>query len=366
MGVGAKASTPINSYKEENRPQKQLRQTNNANQGIPFDNTITPSTLNARYYYQLNTTGNYTPDQDHPAYLNALKYTWGETQATTMLVKGQIIDHNLIVGDLRTSTKYGLAIPYVNQPTHETSSLICLQITPYNYITEENTTIHLQFKESLDNWTSDYSNTINMNVNILNSTIDQWQQYIDIQNYAPKNNNWNIYQTLISGVYGTNYQRQERNYQFEVNNQTETNTFYDISVDINIDSSKTNYVYVYMEPTYTIGANVEDPYLTLYNSQAGQDVTGEYTNLFTGGKWPSPYRSIELSGYYIVPPTNYEVIDIPGMMWEILSMPFAFISTAFNLTLFPGTPYQVNISNLVLMVFGVLVFIFIFKLLLNK
>lgn len=61
-----------------------------------------------------------------------------------------------------------------------------------------------------------------------------------------------------------------------------------------------------------------------------------------------------------------EIVDIPGIMWQILSMPFTFISTAFNLTLFPGTPYQVNISNLLLTVFGVLVFVFIFKLILKK
>lgn len=61
-----------------------------------------------------------------------------------------------------------------------------------------------------------------------------------------------------------------------------------------------------------------------------------------------------------------EVIDIPGLMFDILSMPFTFISTAFNLTLFPGTRYQINISNLVLTIFGILVFIFILKLVLKK
>ena len=70
---------------------------------------------------------------------------------------------------------------------------------------------------------------------------------------------------------------------------------------------------------------------------------------------PSPY----ITGMYIRGNINYEVIDIPGLMWEILSMPFAFISTAFNLTLFPNTPYQVNVSNLILMIFGILVVIFI-------
>lgn len=57
----------------------------------------------------------------------------------------------------------------------------------------------------------------------------------------------------------------------------------------------------------------------------------------------------------------YEVIDIPGLMFHVLTMPFTFISMAFNLTLFPYTPYQINISNLFLTIIGLLVFIFIIK-----
>ena len=66
-------------------------------------------------------------------------------------------------------------------------------------------------------------------------------------------------------------------------------------------------------------------------------------------------------GEYVIPADNYEVIDLPGLMWVILTLPFSFISTAFNLTLFPGTPYQVNISQLFLVVIGLLIFIWIIK-----
>lgn len=61
-----------------------------------------------------------------------------------------------------------------------------------------------------------------------------------------------------------------------------------------------------------------------------------------------------------------EVIDLPGLMWEILSMPFSFMSTAFNLTLFPGTAYQVNISQLLLTIIGILIFIFIIKIIAGR
>lgn len=61
----------------------------------------------------------------------------------------------------------------------------------------------------------------------------------------------------------------------------------------------------------------------------------------------------------VVGSTTQEVVDIPGLIFNVLIMPFSFYSTAFNLTLFPGTPYAVNISNLVLSLLGVLIFIFI-------
>lgn len=45
---------------------------------------------------------------------------------------------------------------------------------------------------------------------------------------------------------------------------------------------------------------------------------------------------------------EYEVLDIPGLLFQILGMPFAWISTAFNLTIFSGTPYAINISRLIM------------------
>lgn len=56
---------------------------------------------------------------------------------------------------------------------------------------------------------------------------------------------------------------------------------------------------------------------------------------------------------------DYEVVDIPGLLFEIIAMPFAFISQAFNFTLFPGTIYAINVSHVVLglLVAGILIFI---------
>lgn len=56
-----------------------------------------------------------------------------------------------------------------------------------------------------------------------------------------------------------------------------------------------------------------------------------------------------------------EIIDIPGLLFTILGMPFAFISQAFNLTIFPGTVYAVDLSHIFLALIGAGILIFIIK-----
>lgn len=62
-----------------------------------------------------------------------------------------------------------------------------------------------------------------------------------------------------------------------------------------------------------------------------------------------------------IPEGTTEIIDLPGLMFQILGMPFAFISQAFNLTLFAGTPYAVNVSNLIFFIIAGLIIIIIVK-----
>ena len=64
--------------------------------------------------------------------------------------------------------------------------------------------------------------------------------------------------------------------------------------------------------------------------------------------------------YYINNPT-YEVIDLPNVMLSILTMPFTFFSQAFNLTLFPNTPYALNIGHTILIIVGVIGTIYLIK-----
>ena len=64
--------------------------------------------------------------------------------------------------------------------------------------------------------------------------------------------------------------------------------------------------------------------------------------------------------YYINNPT-YEVIDLPNVMLSILTMPFTFFSQAFNLTLFPNTPYAINIGHTILIIVGVIGTIYLIR-----
>lgn len=66
-----------------------------------------------------------------------------------------------------------------------------------------------------------------------------------------------------------------------------------------------------------------------------------------------------ITGTNIIPEGTYEVVDIPGLMFEVIGMPFAFVSQAFNLTLFPGTPYQINIANLFLSIAAIFIFVWL-------
>lgn len=74
------------------------------------------------------------------------------------------------------------------------------------------------------------------------------------------------------------------------------------------------------------------------------------------------YTSIKVNYTYTrIVDMNYSVIDIPGLMFTILGMPFAWLSTAFDLTIFPGTPYAINLSHIFFAVIGALILIVILK-----
>lgn len=60
-----------------------------------------------------------------------------------------------------------------------------------------------------------------------------------------------------------------------------------------------------------------------------------------------------------------EIIDIPSIMLLILTLPFSFLSQAFDLTLFPGTQYAFNVADIILTIIGAIIIFYIIKLIIK-
>jgi hypothetical protein len=162
-------------------------------------------------------------------------------------------------------------------------------------------------------------------------------------------------ETLIKNpLMGYKYTKKEEI--ITLNQSTEENPTWpsqDTITTYELENNKTNYVlnFYYLDPTI----------------QSGQTPSNDLAQFYVKNKYLLiSYNNITMEGNFIPPVSNYEVIDIPNFIFTILTLPFSFISVAFNLTLFPGTMYQINLANLFLAIIGILVFIFVIGLLIKK
>lgn len=131
----------------------------------------------------------------------------------------------------------------------------------------------------------------------------------------------------------------------------------------NILSNPYRYIYYYveMESGDLAGTNLLE-----IQPQPNQEenATKIKNNTINGMAWA--YNTKIVTNYTPVTIVNYEEIDISNLLWEILTMPFTFFATAFNLTLFANTPFEFNIAELLLSLFAALIFIWIIKKFLHK
>lgn len=79
------------------------------------------------------------------------------------------------------------------------------------------------------------------------------------------------------------------------------------------------------------------------------------------GEYVENYENI-LTAYRELLDTNNGAIDIKGIMFDTLSMPFVFINKAFDITLFSGTAFAINIANLIKDILALLAILFLFGL----
>ena len=148
--------------------------------------------------------------------------------------------------------------------------------------------------------------------------------------------------------------------------------YYDILNHVLIDENLTTIE----EENDTYTSVADEVYLT-YNHQYKQylyfELTLNYNNL------PQELRNnlrnnlnivseINLRQNYRIelPNNTYEVIDLAGLMFTILGMPFAWFSTAFNFTIFAGTPYAINIGEILLSLIAVMIGLIIIRIVIKR
>lgn len=216
-------------------------------------------------------------------------------------------------------------------------SLYIMQITPYVPVENTSANISIEFEMYVDHpYNQVYGGQYIFNYAITTTDVSG---LINMQNWTGTNYNWDV-----EALLGSNWSQHQNTILFNDDTQ-------------NVE-------------TYTLSYNGE--YETIYVIVLIEQYMYFMWDGNIGLSNPPSEGWLELNlptatlGFSYTDTVVYEVIDLPGMLLSIVTMPFTFISTAFNLTIFPGTPYQVNLSNLFMTIFAVLVFTFLLKVILGK
>ncbi len=257
-----------------------------------------------------------------------------------------------INGNANIQSKYDLEDEYLwiktnNGSGHYTSLLYYFEIDTTKYI--ENAKIDLDFYISMVS--EGATQTLTINYITWHSTSSIVGNYMQQQtnNYVNPEFNYNLIQTLVKGNLTTAFTTTNGT-QMNVHEHTTAN----LTTNYNLVSGLTNYIVIYIEPW--IRVNTITP--TEYPYQ--NDTSQEWANI------TNVSNMISLNGSYDNTQIVQEIVDIPGLVFQIITLPFTFISMAFNLTLFPGTQYMVNISQLILTIIGIVIMIYILKKLVFK
>lgn len=211
---------------------------------------------------------------------------------------------------------------------YETSALIITEITTYSGIT--NNTIDYEISLLNNNNITD-DREIDVNI-IQYKTNNDLSKFINQTNYAIFNKQLHLF-TDITNNYSYAQTKNINNYTLD--------TYTNITTNIQLNNIWKTYMITYVK---WIDTTTE----ILALGSMGLDIdlitmdTGEiFGSVYTGG--------------------NYEVVDIPTLMFTILTLPFSFITQAFNITLFPNTPYSINIGNLFLSIVAIILLMWLLQ-----
>lgn len=371
MGVGYNP-TPIasgvkytqNNNKKTEQPTIYKNYENNNLQPVNFEiHANTEKMTNQGYWFQSIAEDNY-----------AIKTVVTKQEKTGYTNVGMLNTWTYQVNCLEFTTQnptttsqayYPIETLYLQNPTTydhlSTFTYSAIQLVPYQE--QFNTNIDFTISIYLDSFRTIDADAefmwydIYTNPRLFSSAQDYWNRYLDLSNWATSETVYqDIYNELNTPTSGVNKAESNGIVRYNTDGTPQTtgdyrNNRYE-TLQINVVPNRTNYFFLFMKATLITPTPINSNYLAT-NPKLETETNKGTTTFFYW--FPEPF----VNGQYYPVAINYEVVDIPGLMWEILSMPFAFISTAFNLTLFPNTPYQINISNLVLMIFGILVVVFI-------
>lgn len=239
---------------------------------------------------------------------------------------------------------------------YTTTTMLVLQITTYNYNVGTKITIRNTLNVG-NTSTSDGTTTFTVNnrrfLKQVYTTTQDWSGYINkqLQIHGAEN-----IRSDIEDVNNNFYYVKEQTLTNIINVASDQGYVQNDETELHLEPKTTNYVVIEYIPLAS--ETITDNQGTRTNQDEQIIVLPDNTGI--------TQSNYTVTGSNVIPDNGgYEVIDIPGIMWQILTMPFAFVSQAFNLTLFPGTPYQVNISNLFLSIIAIMAFIGIVSLLLR-
>lgn len=207
-----------------------------------------------------------------------------------------------------------------NDLEYKSDYLYILKITPYKGITDPS--IELNFNARAESLVGTFNTTATAYMAIQNL-----DEYMNVSTYNTRNYAYNTYEELASNgnitpISTTNYVHNSGTYEY-----------IDINMNINLSTLFSTYVIINLKTNITA-----------------------YDSVQTSGTWYIAYNAMGGNIMAIIGATGgYEVIDIPDLMFNIITLPFAFISQAFNVTLFPNTPYQVNIATLFIAILAILI-----------
>lgn len=214
---------------------------------------------------------------------------------------------------------------------YETSMLTITQITTYSGITNNNITYTISL---LNNNSIAVNPELEADITQLKTNNDL-SQYINLTAYGQ----YNITKTLYTDITNNYSTTTIKNLDNELIIDDK-----DLSTDIQLNNIWKTYIITYVQWDQTTQQS-------LGTTNSNYNNYGE--DLFT-------LDNGEIFGKTAIT-GGYEVVDIPSLMFTILTLPFSFITQAFNITMFPNTPYSINIGNLFLSIVAIIILMWLLQ-----